>query len=41
MRTLAVIEFVALDGVMQGVGSPDEDREGDFEHGGWGRAVRR
>jgi dihydrofolate reductase len=35
MRKLAVIEFVTLDGVMQGVGSPDEDREGGFEHGGW------
>jgi dihydrofolate reductase len=38
VRTLAVIEFVTLDGVMQGLGSPDEDREGDFEHGGWGAA---
>jgi dihydrofolate reductase len=36
MRTLAVVEFVTLDGVMQGFGSPDEDRDGGFEHGGWG-----
>lgn len=36
MRTLAVIEFVTLDGVMQGLGSPDEDRDGGFEYGGWG-----
>lgn len=36
MRTLIAIEFLSLDGVMQGVGSPDEDREGGFEHGGWG-----
>jgi dihydrofolate reductase len=36
MRSLAVIEFVTLDGVMQGLGSPDEDREGAFEYGGWG-----
>lgn len=36
MRKLAVIEFITLDGVMQGLGSPDEDREGGFEHGGWG-----
>lgn len=36
MRTLVAIEFLSLDGVMQGLGSPDEDREGGFEHGGWG-----
>lgn len=36
MRTLAVIEFVTLDGVMQSLGSPDEDRDGGFEYGGWG-----
>ena len=36
MRRLVAIEFVTLDGVMQGLGSPDEDREGGFEHGGWG-----
>jgi dihydrofolate reductase len=27
--------FVSLDGVLQGPGLPDEDREGGFEHGGW------
>lgn len=37
MRKLAVIEFVTLDGVMQGFGSPDEDRDGGFEYGGWGQ----
>ena len=36
MRTLAVVEFVTLDGVMQSLGSPDEDRDGGFEYGGWG-----
>jgi dihydrofolate reductase len=36
MRQLHVIEFVTLDGVMQGLGSPDEDRDGGFAHGGWG-----
>jgi dihydrofolate reductase len=35
MRTVAVIEFVTLDGVMQGLASPDEDRDGGFEYGGW------
>jgi hypothetical protein len=35
MRQLSVIEFVTLDGVMRGLGSPDEDRDGGFEHGGW------
>lgn len=36
MRTLGLVEFVTLDGVMQSFGGPDEDREGGFEHGGWG-----
>lgn len=36
MRDLVAIEFITLDGVMQGLGSPDEDRDGGFEHGGWG-----
>src|SRR5712691_8067781 len=35
MRKLAVIEFVTLDGVMQSLGSPGEDRDGGFEYGGW------
>ncbi|MGX6606569.1 dihydrofolate reductase family protein [Micromonosporaceae bacterium Da 78-11] len=35
MRKLIVIEFLTLDGVMQGLGSPDEDRDNGFPHGGW------
>jgi dihydrofolate reductase len=37
MRMLSVIEFLSLDGVMQAPGSPDEDIEDGFRHGGWQR----
>jgi dihydrofolate reductase len=34
MKVVAV-EHLTLDGVMQSPGGPDEDRRGDFTHGGW------
>ena len=35
MRHLIAIELVTLDGVIQGPGGADEDRDGGFAHGGW------
>src|SRR5438874_5027321 len=35
MGTLIVTEFVTLDGVAQAPGTPDEDRDSGFVHGGW------
>jgi dihydrofolate reductase len=35
MSRIVVQAFVSLDGVVQGPGGPDEDREGDFDLGGW------
>lgn len=35
MRKIVVFTNLTLDGVMQAPGRPDEDRRGDFQHGGW------
>lgn len=32
---IVIMNFLSLDGVYQGPGSPDEDRSGGFERGGW------
>ena len=35
MGRVVVHAFVTLDGVAQAPGGEDEDRDGDFNHGGW------
>jgi dihydrofolate reductase len=37
MRSIVVTMWVSLDGVVQGLGRPDEDTRGGFTRGGWGR----
>jgi dihydrofolate reductase len=37
MCSIRVTMWVTLDGVVQGLGRPDEDTRGGFTHGGWGR----
>ena len=35
MRKVVVVEWMALDGVVQAPGAKDEDTSGGFQHGGW------
>jgi dihydrofolate reductase len=35
MRKIRIIEHISLDGVIQGFGGPEEDRDGDYAYGGW------
>ncbi|TAM68955.1 MAG: dihydrofolate reductase [Microbacteriaceae bacterium] len=35
MSSIVVQAFMTLDGVVQAVGGPEEDRDGGFEYGGW------
>jgi dihydrofolate reductase len=35
MRKIRIIEHISLDGVIQGFGGPEEDRDDAFAHGGW------
>jgi hypothetical protein len=35
MRKIIVISMITLDGVMQGVGRPEEDTSDGFKYGGW------
>lgn len=35
MRKLIILEFITLDGIIQGPGGPEEDTAGGFKYGGW------
>ena len=35
MRKINVLEFISLDGVIQGPGGPEEDTSDGFAYGGW------
>lgn len=40
MSTITAFESVTLDGVIQGLGRPNEDTRGGFSHGGWGNGYQ-
>lgn len=40
MGRISATESISLDGVMQGLGRPDEDTRGGFSHGGWGNGYQ-
>lgn len=40
MSTITAFESITLDGVMQGLGRPDEDTRGGFAEGGWGNGYQ-
>ncbi|SMH37145.1 Dihydrofolate reductase [Rathayibacter oskolensis] len=40
MGRISAMESISLDGVMQGLGRPDEDTRDDFAHGGWGEGYQ-
>lgn len=40
MRTISVTMSMTLDGVVQGLGRPDEDTRDGFDLGGWGRPIQ-
>ncbi|MBY6686127.1 dihydrofolate reductase [Rhodococcus sp. BP-149] len=40
MSKITVFQSITADGVMQGLGRPDEDTRGGFVHGGWGQGYQ-
>lgn len=35
MRKIIILSMITMDGVIQGMGGPDEDTSGGFKYGGW------